>query len=56
MVFLYFVGDVEQDGPSTAAEWDAPLEKVRQALGLPERHLLSKTIINVYAPVQISRG
>ncbi len=56
MVFLYFVGDVEQNGPSTAAEWDASLEKARQALGLPERHLLNETIINVYAPVQISRG
>jgi hypothetical protein len=56
MVFLYFVGDVEQSGPSTATEWDAPLRKVQQTLGLPERHLLSETIINVYAPVQISKG
>ena len=56
IVFLYFVGDVEQGGPSTTAEWGGPLGKAQQALDLPEHHLLSETIINVYAPVQISKG
>jgi hypothetical protein len=55
MVFLYFVGDMEQNGPATAGEWDGPLKKMRQALGLPQRHLLSEAIINVYAPATSSR-
>ena len=51
MVFLYFVGDVEQKGPSTVVEWTASLDKMQEALGLPEHHLLEETIVNVFAPV-----
>jgi len=56
MVFLYFVGDVKQRGPSTVVEWTASLDKMREALSLPREHLLEQTIINVFAPVQISKG
>jgi len=56
MVFLYFVGDVKQSGPSTVVEWTASLDKMQKALGLPGDHLLEQTIINVFAPVQISKG
>jgi len=56
MVFLYFVRDVEQSGPSTVVEWTASLDKMQKALGLPRDHLLEQMIINVFAPVQISKG
>jgi len=52
MVFLYFVGDVEQNGPSTVTEWTASLDKIQEALGLPRDNLLEETIITVFAPVQ----
>ena len=51
MVFLYFVGDVEQKGPSTVVEWTASLDKMSKTIGLPDQHLLSETIITVFAPV-----
>ena len=52
MVFLYFVGDIKQKGPTAVVEWTASLDKVREALGLPRDHLLEQTIVNVFAPVQ----
>jgi len=51
MVFLYFVGDVEQKGPSTVAEWTASIDLMHDKVGLPRDHLLEQTIINVFAPV-----
>jgi len=51
MVFLYFVGDVEQNGPSNVVEWTASIDQIHDKLGLPEYHLLEETIINVFAPV-----
>ena len=51
MVFLYFVGDVEQNGPSTVIEWTTPIDKMRQALGLPGGHMLEQAIITVFVPV-----
>jgi hypothetical protein len=56
MVFLYFVGDVKQKGPTTVVEWTASLDKMREALSLPRDYLLEQTIINVFAPIQISKG
>ena len=51
MVFLYFVGDVEQNGPSTVAEWTSAISEMRTKLGLPQYHLLNERIVNVFAPV-----
>lgn len=53
MVFLYFVGDVEHNGPSTVVEWTASINQVQDKLGLPEHHLLEETIITVFAPVPV---
>ncbi len=55
MVFLYFVGDVKQKGPSTVVEWTASLDKMREAIGLPRGHLLEQAIINVFAPASTPR-
>lgn len=51
MVFLYFVGDVEQNGPSTVAEWTSAISEMRTKLGLPQYHLLNERIVNVFTPV-----
>lgn len=51
MIFLYFVGDVEQDGPLTVAEWMPALDEVERKLGLPEHHLLDQRIVSVFTPV-----
>jgi len=52
MVFLYFVGDLEQNGPSTIAQWMDSLEEVRKRLGLPQYHPLDQRIVSVFAPVR----
>ena len=51
LVFLYFVGDKEQDGPNTEAEWKYKLNEVRIELGLPAYHSLSDRIIDLFMPV-----
>jgi len=53
MVFLYFVGDVEQNGPSNVAEWTASIDQTQEKLGLPRNYLLEETIITVFAPVPV---
>jgi hypothetical protein len=37
LVFLYFIGDREMDGPSSRREWDAALAVLHEALGLRGR-------------------
>ena len=56
MVFLYFVGDVEQNGPSTVVEWTSSIDQIYEKLGLPKEHLLEQTIITVFAPVPVLNG
>ena len=51
MVFLYFIGDLEQRGPNTDVEWRHKLNEMRIELGLPEYHPLSDRIVNVFVPV-----
>jgi hypothetical protein len=57
LVFLYFIGDREQQGPDSEAGWRCDLDEVRIALRLPEYHALSDRIIDVFMPVdqQIER-
>lgn len=55
MVFLNFVGDVKQKGPSTVVEWTASLDQAQGKLGLPRNHLLEDAIITVFAPIPITR-
>ena len=51
LVFLYFMGDKEQGGPNTEAEWKYKLNEVRTELGLPAYHSLSDRIIDLFMPV-----
>lgn len=51
LVYLYFIGDVEQNGPSTVSEWTNAIDEMKRKLGLPKRHLLDQRIISVFAPV-----
>ena len=52
MVFIYFVGDTEQNGPLTVAEWAVALDEMKAKLGLPQYHLLEQQIISIFAPVR----
>ena len=51
MVLLYFIGDQEQRGPNTVAEWRTKLNEMKAELGLPERHSLTNRIIEIFSPV-----
>lgn len=51
LIFVYFIGDTDVDGPSSVAEWQAALKVVKGVLGLKERHRLSKYIAEVYINV-----
>jgi len=51
MVFLYFVDDTKQNGPSTVAEWTIALDEMKMKLGLPKYHLLDQRIVSVFAPL-----
>lgn len=49
LVFLYFIGDKEQGGPSSREKWLIAIESVKNNdLGLPPQHILSDNIINVF--------
>ena len=52
MVFIYFTGDTEQNGPLTVAEWAVALDEMKAKLGLPRYHLLEQQIISIFAPVR----
>gem|GEM_PF-1255156 len=53
LVNLYFVGDREQSGPQTVAEWQPCLLAVEKALGLPPGHLLAGRVITAFLPVTV---
>lgn len=51
LIFLYFVGDKEMDGPSTEEEWKSAIKVVRGVLGLRDHDWLSKHIKDVFVSV-----
>ena len=51
LVFVYFVGDRDVNGPKTVAEWKAALTVAKAVLGIPERHALSRFVHDVYVDV-----
>ena len=51
MVFVYFVGDRDMQGPQTAQEWKSALQLVRGLLGLRDKHKLSEFIHDVFISV-----
>ena len=44
LVFAYFVGDGDVDGPDSEAEWKAAIQVLRGALGLKSHPLLSRVV------------
>ena len=51
LLFIYFVGDKDVDGPRTAGEWKAAIEVAERVLGLPARHRLSDYIAEIFVHV-----
>ena len=51
LLFIYFVGDRDVDGPRTVREWQAALTVVKGVLGLPGRHRLSACVSDVFLDV-----
>ena len=51
LVFLYFVGDREMEGPWTVREWESAIQVVRGVLGLKDRNRLSKYVLDVFIDV-----
>ena len=51
LVFVYFFGDREMGGPSTADEWKAAIQVVKAILGLGETHKLSKYMLDVFIDI-----
>ena len=52
LLFLYFVGDDEVDGPQTVREWEAALSVVKLVLGLPSRHRQSDYVSDVFLDIR----
>jgi hypothetical protein len=48
LVFLYFLNDKQMEGPKEESGWDAALAAVKAELHLPNKHVLSSNIINVF--------
>lgn len=51
MVFIYFTGAKDVNGPETEVEWKAALTVVKGVLGLGSRHKLSRFILDVFVKV-----
>lgn len=51
LIMLYFLNDVEQDGPSEPAEWEAAIREEEHCLGIPETHALSDFVVPVFVDV-----
>ncbi len=51
LLFIYFVGDEDVNGPRSVREWKAALTVVKGVLGLPGRHRLSACVSDVFIDV-----
>ena len=51
LLFVYFIGDKEVDGPQTAREWKAAVSVAKGVLGLPARHRLSDYVADIFVHV-----
>jgi len=52
LIFLYFVGDKEMDGPSTPGGWKSAVQVVKGVLGLPKHHKLSPYVLDIFINVR----
>lgn len=51
LLFVYFIGDTDVDGPNTVEEWQAAITVAKTVLGIPERNKLNKFISEVFIDV-----
>ena len=51
LLFIYFIGDRDVDGPQTTEEWKAAIEVAERVLGLPTRHRLSDYVVDIFVHV-----
>lgn len=51
LVLLYFLGDIDQQGPMIVDEWIQRLTLLRSQMGIPKHHLLDERILPVFAHV-----
>ena len=51
LVFAYFIGNEDVNGPKTVAEWKAALTVAKKVLGLGERHPLNKFVSDVFVNI-----
>lgn len=52
LVLVNFVGDQDMGGPTSREAWDAAYQIAYHVMGLPERHALSKWILEVFPDVR----
>jgi hypothetical protein len=55
LVLLYFIGDKQQEGPEHAFHYDGVLREVKAKLALPDKHILSDYMGNVFIEVPYIR-
>jgi hypothetical protein len=48
LVFVYFVGDSDMEGPATEGEWRAALTVIKRIMGLSERNELGPFVLEVF--------
>jgi len=51
LIFLYFIGDKEVNGPETKEEWVIAKQEMERTLQLPPKHKLSDYILDIYIHV-----
>jgi hypothetical protein len=51
LIFVYFIGDKDVNGPGCILEWQAALKVVKGVLGIGERHRLSKYMADIYLDI-----
>ena len=51
MIFVYFIGDRDVDGPKSIEEWKAAITVAKRVLGWSGRSKLSKYIADVYLDI-----
>ena len=54
LVFVYFIGESDGDGPTSEAEWRAAIDILHGALGL-NRHRLLNRVVDVFIDVRRSK-
>ena len=51
LVFVYFIGDVDVNGPKSVEEWKSAITVAKHVLGLANNHRLSRYVADVFIDV-----